>query len=92
MSGVSCTIRAFCPDCDGEGHFTVPVSCYHSTIQSALSCKRCGGSDVEDEVCETCRGLGEVERYLDEEDLDELVIEAIHLHHIERGAGKPAAA
>lgn len=90
MSAPVVTIRAYCPECDGEGHLAAPVSCFHSTIQSALSCSRCGGSDVEDEVCEVCHGLGEVDLELEDEDLDEYVIDALHLNRIESAAVQAA--
>lgn len=86
MSPVVCTIQVTCPDCEGEGRVDVPVSCHHSTIQDAISCARCGGSDIDCEPCPTCYGFGEVPRQLFEGDLDEYVIDAIRLHHIEQAA------
>lgn len=44
-----------CRECAGMGYFEGPIKC------STGTCDWCGGC-VEEYECETCEGMGEVER------------------------------
>lgn len=82
-------VRLACSTCCGEGSISIPFDCPHETLLDLSACTRCGGtgSVSEMEACETCYGLGEVEVDLTDEDVDEFIIEAIHLQHRGAAAG-----
>lgn len=87
---VACTIQAGCPTCDGRGYLLVSCPVFHTTIGGVLGCPHCGGSGEIEDVCEVCSGLGEVTLELEDEDLDEYVIDALHLNRIESAAVQAA--
>lgn len=54
----TCEIDADCDACNGEGEVLARTPCYHSTVDAANRCGRCGGSDVVMDVCSVCLGSG----------------------------------
>ena len=69
----------------------------YETVDRVIECPDCDGfgyfeTDLSTpEACSRCRGTRLVEVYPDEEDFDELVIEAMHLNRTIDRAERPAA-